>query len=65
MTMLAIFFVARISLSTSNIGFPYSDDSDKYPTPQRHFISVSVVLFALLQFNSIPTKIIIKKNSFV
>lgn len=44
--MLAMFFVARISLSMSNIGFPYGDDSGQYPTPQRHFISVNLLLFS-------------------
>ncbi|KAG4068422.1 hypothetical protein HA402_007942 [Bradysia odoriphaga] len=41
-SMIAMFLMARISLSTTNIGFPYTDDSGKYPTPQRHYISHTV-----------------------
>lgn len=43
-SMIAVFLVARISLSTTNVGFPYTDDSGQYPTPQRHYISVSSVI---------------------
>lgn len=38
-SLIAIYILTRISFFT-HIDFPYRDDIDKNPTPQRHFITV-------------------------